>query len=313
MSTAAQYGRRVAHWLEFNRTGFRGRRYDPLRTSVAKWRLFAGWLFARSRDKDLNIWRSAVNRFLEDNGASRTLLGTSINLVIRRYRQLQVLRSTHLGYKVDLHRVPCPEIAIRRLVQIGQSATGDDLFWVCSLLVLFLCWFRAATLAGVRPGDVRFARNGAFMVSVREVKGRPELRDRPALVEIPDAPPGHPRHEVFGVLHRLLDSSPDALCRLGRLVSARAQGGATAANKLTAEFRRLVPPETLNLPAGAVVGSHSFREMGATTSIKARYSEALICDQGLWQRFATVIEHYYFKQFPFSQWAARVFDFLAMR
>ena len=100
---------------------------------------------------------------------------------------------------------------------------------------------------------------------------------------------------------------------MGRLVSARAQGGAAAANRLTAEFRRLVPPETLNLPAGAVVGSHSFREMGATTSIKARYSEALICDQGLWQRFATVIEHYYFKQFPFSQWAAQVFDFLAMR
>ena len=160
---------------------------------------------------------------------------------------------------------------------------------------------------------MRFARNGAFMVSVRECKGRPELKVQPALVEIAAAPPGRPRREVFDVLHRLLDSDTDALCRVGQVVGARARGGSAAAERLTKEFRRLVPPETLNLPVGAVVGSHSFREMGATTSIKARCSEALICDQGLWQRFATVIEHYYFKQFPFSQWAAAVFDFLAMR
>eukprot|EP01050_Picozoa_sp_SAG11_P016018 SAG11_NODE_2135_length_3772_cov_6.006534_4_plen_71_part_00 len=69
---------------------------------------------------------------------------------------------------------------------------------------------------------------------------------------------------------------------------------------MTAEFRRLVPPATLNLPPGTIVASHSFREMGATTAIKARYSGALGCAHGLWKRLATMHDRYYFEAFPFS-------------
>ena len=83
--------------------------------------------------------------------------------------------------------------------------------------------------------------------------------------------------------------------------------------RLTKEFRRLVPPETLNLPDGAIVASHSFREMGATTAVKARYSAPLACAHGLWKRLATMNDHYVFLEFPYSRWLARVLDFLSTR
>ena len=303
----------MQHWLHFCRTGFRGRRYNPLVASVAKWRLFAGWLFARSVDKDLNVWRSAINRYLEDHGARRQLLGTSVNAVIKTYKSLQLMRKLARGEEPDLHRVPCPEIAIRRLVRLGATAGRRDLVWICALLVMLLCWFRASTVAGFRPGDVRFDADGDLLITVRQVKGRPEMKVRPGLLHIPRAARGHPRAEIFRVLHRVLDRDPDALCLVGRTVSARKQGGAAAANRLTKEFRRLVPPETLNLPAGAVVASHSFRELGATMAIKARYSPALSADHGLWRRIATMHERYFFAEFPYSRWLAAVFDFLATR
>eukprot|EP01052_Picozoa_sp_SAG31_P035734 SAG31_NODE_4352_length_3321_cov_6.948790_3_plen_285_part_00 len=281
-----------------------------MKVSVAKWRLFAGWRFTQSRDKDLNAPRSAINRFLEDHGRARGLLGHQINNIIKRFRQIQVDRNTREGIDSDLHRVPCPEVALKLLVHRGLTARGNDLMWICALLVMALFWFRASTVAGLRPGDVSFAIDGSLTVSVRVMKRRPEFLTRPAVLSVPDAPAGHPRHTVFTVLHRLLDANPDALCAVGRAVSATAQNGSAASGRLTKEFRRLVPTTALHLPDGAIVASQSFREMGATTAIKAGYSGALACAHGLWRRLATMHDHYFFEAFPFSNWFATVLDWL---
>eukprot|EP01050_Picozoa_sp_SAG11_P017851 SAG11_NODE_2622_length_3167_cov_3.968057_1_plen_260_part_00 len=256
---------------------------------------------------------------MEDHGQRRALLGDAINRINLRYRDMQVSRRLQRGEQVDLQRVPCPEIALQRLVVVGSVAHGDDLFWCACLLLMAICWFRAATVARMQPGDVRFDGNGGLVVVVRECKGRPEFRVRPALVQIPaPAQNGswrriwrrHPRETIFRVLRRFLRSEPRGFGRLGQLVSARARGGGAAAMQLTAEFRRLVPPHTLNLPAGAVVASHSFREMGATTAVQAHYSAPLACAHGLWQRLSTMNDSYVFLWSPFSRWFAVVLDFL---
>eukprot|EP01052_Picozoa_sp_SAG31_P015392 SAG31_NODE_988_length_10542_cov_52.848319_2_plen_409_part_00 len=70
-------------------------------------------------------------------------------------------------------------------------------------------------------------------------------------------------------------------------------------------------PATLQLPEGAVVSSHSFREMGASVAMAAGYSENRSRRHGLWRRLNTMLEHYVFDWFPFSRFLARVFDFLA--
>ena len=86
-----------------------------------------------------NVWRSAINRYLEDHGTRRQLLGTSVNAVIKTYKSLQLMRKLARGEEPDLHRVPCPEIAIRRLVRLGATAGRRDLVWICALLVMLLC------------------------------------------------------------------------------------------------------------------------------------------------------------------------------
>ena len=68
---------------------------------------------------------------------------------------------------------------------LGQTAGAVDLLWICALLLMMLCWFRAATVAGLRAGDVQFVANGSLLVTVWEVKGRPEFRTQLGLVEIP--------------------------------------------------------------------------------------------------------------------------------
>eukprot|EP01050_Picozoa_sp_SAG11_P032323 SAG11_NODE_10455_length_830_cov_5.354309_1_plen_148_part_00 len=128
------------------------------------------------------------------------------------------------GEEPNLNRVPCPEIALRRLVQLGRAAEGEDLFWICCLLVMMLCWFRVATLAMIQPGNVRFGRDGTLLMSVRGVKGRPEFLNQSALIQIKPSRQWHPRHEVLKVLHRLLDADPNALAALGRRVNPRARG-----------------------------------------------------------------------------------------
>ena len=53
----------------------------------------------------LNVWRSAINRYLEDHGTRRQLLGTSVNAVIKTYKSLQLMRKLARGEEPDLHRV----------------------------------------------------------------------------------------------------------------------------------------------------------------------------------------------------------------
>eukprot|EP01050_Picozoa_sp_SAG11_P012833 SAG11_NODE_1453_length_4879_cov_7.322176_3_plen_109_part_00 len=106
---------------------------------------------------------------------------------------------------------------------------------------------------------------------------------------------------------------PDALARLGRIVRPHRRGGAAASVLLTNQMRRLIPPHTLNLSANAIVASHSWREMGATTAILANYSAPLACAHGLWKRLETMHEHYVFTWFPFSPWLACVYDWLRAR
>eukprot|EP01052_Picozoa_sp_SAG31_P084169 SAG31_NODE_44440_length_262_cov_28.036810_1_plen_54_part_10 len=54
-----------------------------------------------------------------------------------------------------MNRVPCPEIAVRRLLRLGESTDSvETLRWVAVLIVMLLGWFRADTMAGLRQGDV---------------------------------------------------------------------------------------------------------------------------------------------------------------
>ena len=103
-TTQSTYDTFVSMWLGFNDLGHHGRPYDPLVATVDKFMLFAGWLAGdlgerrRSTNQDLNMFRSAINRWLDDNQAGRPLKGSiDLNKLIARYRELQVASKIDAG------------------------------------------------------------------------------------------------------------------------------------------------------------------------------------------------------------------------
>ena len=197
-NTQTTYDGPVSMWLEFNDIGHHGRPYDPLVATVDKFMIFAGWLAGdpgergRSTNKDLNMFRSAVNRWLDDNQAGRPLKGSpDLNKLIARYRELQVASKID----ADLHRVPCPEAVFLHLIRVGASSTDPTLLdFVANHLLMLLGWFRADTMAGMRDGDVRFDAFGNLNILIRHMKFRPEYRATPGLMTIPPGPDAHSSH-----------------------------------------------------------------------------------------------------------------------
>ena len=318
-NTQSTYDSKVHMRLEFNELGSRGVSYDPLVTSLDKFMLFAGWLVGtpaapgRSTDKDLNGFRSAINRHLDDNYRGRPLVGPNFSALIARYRELQVATKPD----ADLNRVPCPEAVFMHLLRTALSSTdGAALDRIANHLLMLLGWFRADTMAGLRDGDVSFDAFGHLNVLIRHMKMRPEYRARPGLMTIspgPSASPSHTRCIVFWILQQALLRNPSVFSWVGRQVSPSDRNGETASMLLTADLRALCDAAKLGLPEGAVIGSHSWREMAAVSSHKAGYSYIRCCTHGHWREISTMFNSYikpYLSSFPYSKFMAELFDFL---
>ena len=321
-ATQDQYDPFVKLWLEWNDLGHLGQPYDPMLATSDKFELFAGWLlgadgeWGRSRNKDLNMIRSALNRFFDDNQHGRPLKGTDVASMVTNYRGLMVAKKVAAGEEADLHRVPCPEAALLTLIALGQSAVGENLSWIANLLLQLIGWFRADTMAGLRAGDVTIDNFGHLNVLIRHMKFRPAYRTQPGLMTIPPGPadqPLHTRNVVFAIFRRAMDADPSVFSMIGRRVSPTATNGAAAAQLITDKLRELVDVKSLNLPVGATVSSHSFREMGATAAAKAGYDSIRMAAHGHWREIATMFNSYikpFLDAFPFSLVLAELNDFL---
>ena len=139
--------------------------------SVDKFDLFAGWLLGdtehgvkgASGNKDLNVFRSALNREFEENGLGRPLRNeVEVENTIKHYRALQILSKGLRGEDSDLQRVPCPESAFVELLQKGGSLPlgSEELHWVGVLLLQLLGWLQGNSVGGFQAGDVRFDVHG---------------------------------------------------------------------------------------------------------------------------------------------------------
>ena len=210
-----------------------GQPYDPMVFTIAKWWLFAGWMMnpAENNDKDLNVVRSAINRYMEDNGRERPVLGFSVAQVIKVFKMKMEDAKRERGEEVGLNRVPCPEAALLRVFELGEVVEGLQLRQVACQLLQLLGWFRAATVAGMQAGDVWFDANGNLNIWARHVKMRPELKEQPALLTIP---PGtgyrHVRCRAFRILQRAFDRVPGWPTYLSSQVPPGRDDGACSEN-----------------------------------------------------------------------------------
>lgn len=319
VTTAAKYARVLNKWFRFCEVGHLGRPYDPLVFNLAKWWLFAGFMLNPevNRDKDLNVVRSAMNRYFEDNGRGRPALGLTVRTVISKFKDAMEDKLRAAGVPVGLNRQPCPEQAFVELLQLGEVVFGRLLRQVACQLLQLLCWFRSNSMAGMQSSDVFFTDDGWLNVMVRFVKMQPERRLDPAHLRIA---PGcgrvkgrqHVRDRLLSVLRRATALEPGWQCYVARAVKAQTYGGSAAASLMTQDLRDLVGSR-VSVPPGVTMSSHSWREMGAVSSSRAGWCLFKMMRRGLWKRVETMIASYIdpFPYFPFSPVLAELYDDLA--
>jgi hypothetical protein len=324
-ATSKQYDGKVRFWLRFNECGDGEFPYDPLAVTFDKFDLFAGWLLGdaergvpgESQDKDLNGFRSALNRFFEEEGRGRPLLGVEVDRTIKDYYSLQILSKQLRGEDAGLERVPCPEGLFVYLLRVGRNTTDYvDLRWIGCFFLQLLGWLRGSSVGGMQAGDVRFDLLGNLLLSIRKMKMRPHFETLPGLIVIPPAPSGHVRDQVFRVLRRALAADSHFYLVVGRaeLSGPRLPAAADrAAIVLTRELRRIARPYILTLPAGQMVASHSWREMAAVACWRARYDSTRMATHGFWNKVDTMWSAYikpFIAVFPHSPLLADLFDHL---
>ena len=329
-NTSRSYDEKLRLWWRFNNEGDGHHSYDPLVMSVDKFDLFAGRLLGdaehgvkgESGNKDLNVFRSALNREFEENGLGRPLRNeVEVENTIKHYRALQILSKGLRGEDSDLQRVPYPESAFVELLQKGATLPlgSEELHWVGVLLLQLLGWLRGNSVGGFQAGDVRFDVHGYLHMAVRRMKMRPDFTVHPGLITVPPAPAGdaqHARARVFAVLRRCF-ASDQYFC----MVVARSTDPAVfvqtgedkSAAVLTKQLRVLCRRLVESLPAGVIVASHSWREMAATACFLAKYDSIRMASHGFWQNVGTMYDSYikpYKNIFPNSRLLAQLFDFL---
>jgi hypothetical protein len=323
--TVKQYDGKVKTWIRFNEEGDGHASYDPLDVGPDKFDLYAGWLLGDaehgvpgvSQDKDLNGFRSALNRYFEENERGRPLKGTEIEATISQYYILQILSKQIRGEDAGLERVPCPEGLFVYLLQQAEACMDmTRLSWYATFFLQLLGWLRGNSVGGFRPGDVAFDLGGMLNLSIRKMKNRKQFEVHPGLISVPPGPtPMHVRSRVLRVIRRALHADPAFY-----MVVARSQdpvkvaaGADRSAVILTRQLRVMSRDFAVSLPAGAMIASHSWREMAAVACYQARYDSLRMTEQGFWQNMATMFSAYikpYLSIFPFSPWLAELFDFL---
>ena len=69
----------------------------------------------------------------------------------------------------------------------------------------------------------------------------------------------------------------------------------------------------MQLPEGAIIASHSWREMAAVASARAGHCLYRMANRGLWRRIETMLQSYIrpFEHFPYSRMLAELYDDLS--
>ena len=142
------------------------------------------------------------------------------------------------------------------------------------------------------------------------------------IIVIPPAAGRHLRARVFAVLRRALAVDPDFYLVTGRTpVDAPAwpargavpAGADQAVVVLTQQLRRIAAGYIASLPAGLLVSSHSWREMGAVACWHACYDSTHMAAHGFWNKVDTMWSSYikpFVAVFPYSLVLTELFDWL---
>jgi hypothetical protein len=282
-STSSNYDTKCQDWFQYNNEGG----FDYRNVCDAKVKCFAGWLFRRRRNKDLNAWTSALNNYFDTNFGCRPFNTHQITALKKKYKEKQSARTALTQPEGALEpaeaRMGLPASGLAMLEEMATTAGGGVLYRILLQFISVLFIVRPNTVWGFEPGDVSVIHVGRGVRSIvcisRVVKRHPEFLSAPNRREVP-VPPGR------GPLQRWCDRLEYAQWEEFRWCTqlrseCNLAGGAS--QKLTDWLRKLLPARRLRLPPGRKISSYSLRIMGASAAAAAGYDTNWIRCWGLWK------------------------------
>eukprot|EP01050_Picozoa_sp_SAG11_P018879 SAG11_NODE_2922_length_2834_cov_2.238670_3_plen_343_part_00 len=307
-STLARYKSEVAQWKEFCKES----NYDPNVFDWDAFELFSGWMLERFSRQQLTSHVTALNHHF---------------MQFPRYRNRPPVRAEHgplahiktkykLAYlkrQADPSRTPSEKsrhsaleswfspTAVQLLIDLALTASPADGRDAAEILVGILYGCRAESSAGWM---CQFSVTGHLEVAFGQWKTLAEARAAflPARSIPPPQDPTHPRARVFAGVRRALVRYPNFLT---------VTNGLSAATRITANVRRLLPDGMLLLPGNRKIGAKSMRKTMASATAAQQIPFEVIRQWGLWSRKSTVLEDGYVdRSYPVDPFMASLFDWL---
>ena len=195
--------------------------------------------------------------------------------------------------------------SLRVLADVARFGAADDAADAGEILCAILFGWRMTSVEG---WDVRFTSEGHLECALGKLGEGGQLKTDSDVrfvgvqhreVPLPSAPQ-HPRYEWLLCIRRGLGF---------RHYSART--GKSASVRITANIRRLLPAEQLQLPSNRYLSSNACRKTMASAASAAGVPLATISQHGLWGvSSTTACKHYIDRTYPVQPYTAWVFDWL---
>ena len=190
-----------------------------------------------------------------------------------------------------------------RLEELEHHDQFEELEQLLALMVLLLFFIRAGSFGATLKGDISLLPIGDLNLILRRVKRGNQLAE-PTQKTIPPPPADNlVASRVFTIFKKVLGRNP------GFSGESLGLNFENAAGMITKWIRQGIPSESIGLPAGSYISSHSGRITGASHArYSARADIGAIMDWGGWKTASRCM--LYTREVPRSEFWREFYFFL---
>jgi hypothetical protein len=271
--------------------------------SVERAFLFAAFMITRiSRTgkpvQSIRTYFSALNYFYTQKKLGAPWQHGPLSDINNMFEKASKVWRIERGIKVGNLRTEFPGAGVKGVIAAAAEAKRQSILhrndnehpshrrvcWFTVFLVQLLFWFRADTIAGYQPGDIRFNAAGDMSFLVRRLK-RGSAHIQPFSKGIP-APTTEILAVIFAVIRHAIsiETATGTYC-FGPWLWGDQPGNVS--DKITCAMDELLDYDDLFIPEGSFVSSHSWRKTGASAFAACRGDWLLLMRWGMWKAIAS--------------------------
>ena len=287
--------------------------------------LFAAFMLTRIARtgrpiQSIRTYFSAMNYCFKIRSLGEPWMGGTITDLNRMYELASKQWRIDRGISAGNLRTEIPGTGLRVLFYDATAAMQESITnlsdkshgshtvvcWFAVFLVQLLFWFRADTIAGYRPGDIRFNQSGAMDFTVRRLK-RGTAHAQPFSKSVP-APQNPILAAVFAVIRHAVTLTDDE----GSFVFSNELWGdkpKQVSDQITKAMDSLLRYDQLFISQGSFVSSHSWRRTGASGFAAAKGDWHVLTRWGMWKVHASA-EAYVNSEFQPDSIFVQLYEFL---